>query len=80
MFDTADNIGTYTSLGVGGAVGGNASFGASFGVLGSTTSGYSARIGDFGGPFVNASFGAGLGPAATLDGFFDPYSSNFGIG
>lgn len=62
-------------------MGGNASFGLSVGVLSNTkTDAPAATISDLGGPFVNGSVGAGLGPHGSIDGFYDPYSDNGGKG
>jgi RHS repeat-associated protein len=81
IFDSSGNLGTYQVVGVGGGVGDEASFGASFGVVTTSTSAApAATIADFGGPFAAASAGFGLGPAVSIDGFADPDSPTVGGG
>ena len=68
-------IGTYQVLGYGGAVAEGASLGANFSLSTNANS-----IGQFGGPFNNASVGAGLGPSLTIDAYKDPTSPVTGAG
>ncbi len=70
-----NGIGTYQVYGAGPAVGEGGSFGASFAASGNATS-----IGQFGGPFINGSVGAGIGPAGSIDVFKDPTSPVAGGG
>ena len=81
VFDSSCNWGTYQVVGFSGGMGANASFGLSVGVLVNTkTDAPAATISDLGGPFVNGSVGAGLGPHGSIDGFYDPYSTSGGKG
>lgn len=81
VFDSSGNWGTYMGRGVGGGYGADAAFGFSFGFMGNAKPGApAATICDFGGPFANGGIGAGLGPHAAVDGFYDPYSTSGGMG
>jgi RHS repeat-associated protein len=80
VIDTSGNIGTYLVEGYGGGVGGDASFGLSFGLMGNKPGMPSSTIQDFGGPFVNVNAELGLGPHGSVDVFKDPYSASGGRG
>lgn len=73
VIDSVGGIGIYRTTGFGTGVGGEASFGFSFGFFGSTRrDDETTKICDFAGLFDSAGIGLGLGPDGSIDLFRDP--------